>query len=78
LLGKTHQDFDLESPEGDRLLDALSLLEIHGDEAREGLADAKVGLLELFPYFFAKKKEPETFTAFAKCFNSKEDLGLNL
>ena len=32
--GKTHQDYDLESPEGDRLLDALSLLEIHGDEAR--------------------------------------------
>ncbi|KAK1650580.1 hypothetical protein QYE76_068385 [Lolium multiflorum] len=75
---KTHQDFDLESPEGDRLLDALSLLEIHGDEAREGLADAKAGLLKLFPYFFAKKKEPETFTALAKCFNSKEDFGLNL
>ncbi|KAK1632250.1 hypothetical protein QYE76_006565 [Lolium multiflorum] len=75
---ETHQDFDLESPEGDRLLDALSLLEIHGDEAREGLADAKAGLLKLFPYFFAKKKEPETFTALAKCFNSKEDLGLNL
>ncbi|KAK1693776.1 hypothetical protein QYE76_010473 [Lolium multiflorum] len=55
---KTHQDFDLESPEGDRLLDALSLLEIHGDEAREGLADAKAGLLKLFPYFFAKKKSP--------------------
>ncbi|KAK1629195.1 hypothetical protein QYE76_003510 [Lolium multiflorum] len=55
---KTHQDFDLESPEGDRLLDALSLLEIHGDEARKGLADAKAGLLKLFPYFFAKKKSP--------------------
>ncbi|KAK1629000.1 hypothetical protein QYE76_003315 [Lolium multiflorum] len=75
---KMHQDFDLESPEGDRVLDTLSLLEIHGDEAREGLADAKAGLLKLFPYFFAKKKEPETFTALAKCSNSKEDLGLNL
>ncbi|KAK1628475.1 hypothetical protein QYE76_002790 [Lolium multiflorum] len=75
---KTHQDFDLESPEGNTLLDALSLLEIHGDEAREGLADAKAVLLKLFPYFFAKKEEPKTFTALAKCFNSKEDLGLNL
>ncbi|KAK1620170.1 hypothetical protein QYE76_025687 [Lolium multiflorum] len=35
---KTQQDYDLENPEGDRLLDALSLLEIHGDEAREGRA----------------------------------------
>ncbi|KAK1618841.1 hypothetical protein QYE76_024358 [Lolium multiflorum] len=29
LEGKTQQDYDLETPEGDRLLDALSLLEIH-------------------------------------------------
>ncbi|KAK1691764.1 hypothetical protein QYE76_008461 [Lolium multiflorum] len=76
--GRTHQDYDLENPEGDRLLDALSLLEIHGDEARQGLADARSGLSRLFPYFFMKKEEPETFTALAKCFNSKEDLGLNL
>ncbi|KAK1663960.1 hypothetical protein QYE76_052119 [Lolium multiflorum] len=37
---KTQQDYELESPEGDPLLDALSLLEIHGDEAREGLLEA--------------------------------------
>ncbi|KAK1615873.1 hypothetical protein QYE76_021390 [Lolium multiflorum] len=37
-------DFDLENPEGDRLLDALSLLDIHGDEACQGLADAKADL----------------------------------
>ena len=77
-LGKTHEDFDLENPEGDLLLDALSLLEIHGDEARQGLANARAGLSRLFPYFFVKKEEPETFTALAKCFNSKEDLELNL
>jgi hypothetical protein len=77
-LGMTHQDYDLENPEGDRLLDALSLVEIHGDEARQGLADARAGLSRLFSYFFVKKEEPETFTALAKCFNSKEDLGLNL
>ncbi|KAK1643722.1 hypothetical protein QYE76_061527 [Lolium multiflorum] len=75
---RTHQDFDLENPEGDRLLDALPLLEIHGDEARQGLADAKSGLSRLFPYFFAKKEEPETFTALARHFIPKEDLGLSL
>ena len=76
--GKTHQDYDLENPEGDHVLDALSLLEIHGDEARQGLADARTGLLRLFPYFFAKKKEPKTFTALAQHFIPQEDLGLGL
>ncbi|KAK1663000.1 hypothetical protein QYE76_051159 [Lolium multiflorum] len=78
LSGKTQQDYELESPEGDPLLDALSLLEIHGDEAREGLAEARTGLSRLFPYFFKKKEAPTTFTALAKCFNSQEDLGLQL
>ncbi|KAK1650119.1 hypothetical protein QYE76_067924 [Lolium multiflorum] len=54
---KTQQDYDLENPEGDRLLDALSLLEIHGDEAREGLADAREGLSQLFPYFFPNQQD---------------------
>ncbi|KAK1606065.1 hypothetical protein QYE76_029738 [Lolium multiflorum] len=72
---KTQQEYDQENPEGDRLLDALSLLEIHGEEARE---DARTGMSRLFPYFFPKTEEPTTFTALAKCFNSKEDLGLKL
>ncbi|KAK1616228.1 hypothetical protein QYE76_021745 [Lolium multiflorum] len=75
---KTQQDYELESPEGDPLLDALSLLEIHGDEAREGLVEAMTGLSRLFLYFFKKKEAPTTFTALAKCFNSQEDLGLQL
>ncbi|KAK1613677.1 hypothetical protein QYE76_019194 [Lolium multiflorum] len=72
---RTQQDYDLENPEGDRLLDALSLLEIHGDEARQGLTDARIVLSRPFPFYFMKKEEPETFTALAKCFKSKEDLG---
>jgi hypothetical protein len=75
--GRTHQEYELECPEGDELIDALSLLEIHGDEARDGLADAEAGLSRLFPYFFPKK-EPNTFTALAKSFNVPEDLGLKL
>ncbi|KAK1615073.1 hypothetical protein QYE76_020590 [Lolium multiflorum] len=75
---RTDQEYELDNPEGDQLLDALSLLEIHGDEAREGLTEAKIGLSWLFPYFFKKKEAPATFSALAKCFNSQEDLGLQL
>ncbi|KAK1641988.1 hypothetical protein QYE76_059793 [Lolium multiflorum] len=75
---RTQQDYDLENPDGDRLLDALSLLEIHGDEARQGLTDARTVLSRLFPFHFAKKEEPESFTALAQCFMSKEDLGPSL
>ncbi|KAK1642867.1 hypothetical protein QYE76_060672 [Lolium multiflorum] len=75
---RTHQDYELDNPEGDCLLDALSLLEIHGDEAREGLTEARSGLSRLFPYFFPKKEEPTPFVALAKHFNSQEDLGLKL
>ncbi|KAK1678676.1 hypothetical protein QYE76_039524 [Lolium multiflorum] len=42
---RTNQEYELENPEGDQLLDALSLLEIHGTKARDGLAEAKIGLL---------------------------------
>ncbi|KAK1698096.1 hypothetical protein QYE76_014793 [Lolium multiflorum] len=75
---KTCQEYELEDPGNDPLLDALSLLEIHGDEAHEGLAEAGAGLSRLYPYFFPKKKEPVPFLALAKCFNHQEDLGLKL
>ncbi|KAK1630826.1 hypothetical protein QYE76_005141 [Lolium multiflorum] len=75
---RTHQEYVVDGPEGDELVDALTLLEIHGDEACEGLADAEAGLSKLFPYFFPKKEEPDTFVALAKNFNVPEDLGLKL
>ncbi|KAK1632516.1 hypothetical protein QYE76_006831 [Lolium multiflorum] len=77
-LTQTNQDFDLENPVDDPLLDALSLLEFHGREIREGVANASAGLSALFPYFFPKKEEPSTFLALAKLFNSSEDLGLKM
>jgi hypothetical protein len=73
-----HQDFELETPEDDRLLDALSLLEIQGDEVRQSISDARSAFSWLFPYFFAKKEEPATFAALTKYFIPKEDLGLGL
>ncbi|KAK1670835.1 hypothetical protein QYE76_058994 [Lolium multiflorum] len=77
-LTQTNQDFDLEKPVNDPLLDALSLLESHGREIREGVANASGALSALFSYFFPKKEEPSTFLDLAKMFNTSEDLGLKL
>ncbi|KAK1611387.1 hypothetical protein QYE76_035060 [Lolium multiflorum] len=77
-VGKTNQEFGLEDPDNDPLLDALSVLEFHGTEAREGIEQADAGLSRLFPYFFPKKTEPKTFLALAKDFNPPEDLGLKM
>ncbi|KAK1620839.1 hypothetical protein QYE76_026356 [Lolium multiflorum] len=75
---QTNQEFDLENPDNDPLLDALSYLELHGAEIREGVANASAGLSALFPYFFPKKEEPPTFLTLAKSFNSSDDLGLKM
>ncbi|KAK1626051.1 hypothetical protein QYE76_000366 [Lolium multiflorum] len=75
---KTSQEFELEDPDNDPLLDAVSFLEFHGTEAREGMDEARAGLSKLFPYFFPKKEEPATFLGLAKCFNPPEDLGLKM
>ncbi|KAK1599862.1 hypothetical protein QYE76_018438 [Lolium multiflorum] len=75
---RTSQEFELEDPDNDVLLDAVSFLEFHGTEAREGMDEARAGLSKLFPYFFPKKEEPATFLGLAKCFNPPEDLGLRM
>ncbi|KAK1605649.1 hypothetical protein QYE76_029322 [Lolium multiflorum] len=77
-VSKTSQEFELEDPDNDPLLDAVSFLEFHGTEAREGIDQARTGLSRLFPYFFPKKEEPATFLTLAKCFNPPEDLGLKM
>ncbi|KAK1616998.1 hypothetical protein QYE76_022515 [Lolium multiflorum] len=74
---RTHQEYEVDGV-GDELLDALTLVEIHGDEARDGLENAEASLLKLFPYFFPKKETPSTFVELAKTFNGPEDLGLKL
>ncbi|KAK1680038.1 hypothetical protein QYE76_040886 [Lolium multiflorum] len=76
--GKMSQDFVLEKPEDNRLLDALSLLEIQADLVGRSIFDAQTAFSRLFPYFFPKKKEPDTFAALAESFVPKEDLGLAL
>ncbi|KAK1611427.1 hypothetical protein QYE76_035100 [Lolium multiflorum] len=75
---KMSQDFKLQEPEDDRLLDALSLLEIHGDLVRRSITDARAAFSRLFPYFFPKKDQPSIFAALTKCFIPEEDVGLAL
>ncbi|XP_071675771.1 uncharacterized protein [Lolium perenne] len=75
---QTNQDFDLTNPVDDPVLDALSYLELHGSEIREGVSNANAVLSALFPYFFPKKEEPATFLNLAKMFNTPEDLGLKM
>jgi hypothetical protein len=70
------QDFELVRLEGDRLLDAFSLLEIHGDLTRRSITDARTAFTRLFPYFFPKKNAPEPFADFAKSYVTEEDIGL--
>ncbi|KAK1686810.1 hypothetical protein QYE76_047658 [Lolium multiflorum] len=77
-VAKTNQEFELEDPDDDPLLDALSFLEFHGTEVREGMDHADAGFSKLFPYFFPRKEEPKTFLALAKEFDSSEDLGLKI
>ncbi|KAK1663381.1 hypothetical protein QYE76_051540 [Lolium multiflorum] len=77
-VNRTSQEFELENPDNDSLLDAVSFLEFHGTEAREGMDEARAGLSKLFPYFFPKKEEPATFLGLAKCFNPPEDLGMKM
>jgi hypothetical protein len=48
------QDFELQEPKGDRLLDALSL-KIYGDLACRSIVDVQTAFTRIFPYFFPKK-----------------------
>ncbi|KAK1574214.1 hypothetical protein QYE76_037649 [Lolium multiflorum] len=69
---QTNQGFDLENPVNDPLLDALSYLELHGSEIREGVSNASAGLSTLFP--LPEEEEPSTFLALAKASIHREDL----
>ncbi|KAK1678003.1 hypothetical protein QYE76_038851 [Lolium multiflorum] len=72
---KMSQDFELQKPEDDRLLDALSLLEIHGDLVRRSIFDAQDAFSRLFPYFFPKKEQPSTFLHLPSASSPKKILG---
>jgi hypothetical protein len=74
--GKMGEDFVLHESEEDRLLDTLSILELHGNLARTGISSARDAFTRLFPYFFPKQQQPETFSELARRFLPEEDLML--
>ncbi|KAK1610810.1 hypothetical protein QYE76_034483 [Lolium multiflorum] len=73
---RNDERFELLAPKDDRLLDALSILELQGDLARTNLSDSRAAFSRLFPHFFPKQNKPEIFSALVKRFLPKEDLAL--
>ncbi|KAK1603676.1 hypothetical protein QYE76_027349 [Lolium multiflorum] len=75
-VGEIGDDFALQEAEDDRLLDALSILELHGSCAHQDCQRARTAFTRIFPYFFPKQTQPTTFSALAKHFLPKGDIGL--
>ncbi|KAK1686078.1 hypothetical protein QYE76_046926 [Lolium multiflorum] len=73
---RTSQEFELENPD-DSLLDAVSFLEFHGTEAREGMDEAKAGCRSFSPTSSRRKRSPRLFLGLAKCLIF-QDLGLKM
>jgi hypothetical protein len=73
---RNDERFELLAPKDDRLLDALSILELQGGLARTNLSDSRAAFSRLFPHFFPKEKEPEIFSTLVKRFLPTEDLAL--
>ncbi|KAK1644242.1 hypothetical protein QYE76_062047 [Lolium multiflorum] len=58
-VNKTSQEFELEDPDNDPLLDAVSFLEFHGTEAREGIDEARQGCRGFSPTSSRRKRNPQ-------------------
>ncbi|KAK1681316.1 hypothetical protein QYE76_042164 [Lolium multiflorum] len=76
LPGRNNEGFKLLAPKDDRLLDALSILELQGDLACTNLSDSRISFSHLFLHFFPKQAEPEIFAGLVKRFLPNEDLAL--
>src|SRR6266699_3266002 len=75
--GRILEEFTLDQPSDDRLLDAVSLVEFYGDLVRKHIADAKQAFSKLFPFFFPKKEVPDNFSELLEHFQP-QDLGATL
>jgi hypothetical protein len=49
------EDFTLHEGVEDRLLDTLSIVELHGDLARTNISNARAAFTRLFHHFFPKE-----------------------
>jgi hypothetical protein len=60
--GRMGEDFTLHEGAKDRLLDTLSILELHGDLAHTNISHSRAAFKRLFPHFFPKQTQPEIFS----------------
>jgi hypothetical protein len=70
------EDFTLHEGAEDRLLDTLSILELHGDLARTNILESRAAFKRLFPHFFPKQTQPEIFSELVHRFRGEEDPAL--
>jgi hypothetical protein len=68
--------FTLHEEAEDRLLDALSILELNGDLTRTNISNAWTAFTCLFPHFFRKETQLEIFFELVQSFLGKEDPSL--
>jgi hypothetical protein len=74
--GRMGEDFTLHEGAEDRLLDTLSIIELHGDLARTNISDSHPAFKRLFPHFFPKQTQPEIFSELVQRFRGEEDPAL--
>ncbi|KAK1699231.1 hypothetical protein QYE76_015928 [Lolium multiflorum] len=75
-VSKTSQEFELEDPDNDPLLDALRSLSFMEQKHARALIKLKQGCRDSSPTSSRRKRNPQL--ALAKCFNPPEDLGLKV
>ncbi|KAK1681369.1 hypothetical protein QYE76_042217 [Lolium multiflorum] len=75
-LRRNDEGFKLLAAKDDRLLDALSILELQGDLARTNISNSRTAFTHLFPHFYPKQTQPEIFAKLVKRFLPEEDLAL--
>jgi hypothetical protein len=74
--GRMGEDFTLHKGAEYRLLDTLSILELHGDLARTNISESRATFKRLFPHFFPKQTQPKIFSELVHRFRGKEDPAL--
>jgi hypothetical protein len=74
--GRMGEDFTLHEGANDRLLDALSIVELHGDLARINISDSRATFKQLFPHFFSKQTQLEIFFELVQRFRGEDDPAL--
>ncbi|KAK1616629.1 hypothetical protein QYE76_022146 [Lolium multiflorum] len=70
--GRNDERFELIAPKDDRLLDAISILELQGDLARTNLSDSRAAFSRLFPHFFPSRPSGDLLSLVKR--SPKEDL----